>query len=65
MWVMTPLNVAKPLIIHHCALGAGLRTNMMKVSSGETPDPSPGVGLIILFLFYFITYGASNVKLPL
>lgn len=50
-------------MIHYRDLGAGLRTDMMKVSSGETRDPSPGAGLIILFLLYFITYGPSVVRL--
>ena len=56
-------TATKLLVIHHPALGAGLRTNMMKVSSGVMPDPSLRAGFIILFRFYFITYGPSSVKL--
>jgi hypothetical protein len=56
-------TATKLLVIHHPTLGAGLRTNMMKVSSGVMPDPSLRAGFIILFRFYFITYGPSSVKL--
>jgi hypothetical protein len=62
--IMTSLGVLRsPPIIRYLALGAGLRTNMMKVSNGVTPHPSPGAGIIMVFLFYFITHGPSSVKL--